>query len=94
VEAIALEPVDALTVTTLVDNVSDLLLTDEGPAKRPPLAQALRPSLPARFLDGGLTGDALRAEHGFSTAPRRCSSPRASRTRRWARSSPASSPIW
>jgi 7,8-dihydropterin-6-yl-methyl-4-(beta-D-ribofuranosyl)aminobenzene 5'-phosphate synthase len=66
VEAIALEPVDAQTVTTLVDNVSDLLLTDEGPAKRPPLAQALRPSLPARFLDGGLTGDALRAEHGFS----------------------------
>lgn len=65
-EAIALEPVDAVTVTTLVDNVSDLLLPDEGPAKRPPLAQAVRPDLPARFIDGGMTGDALRAEHGFS----------------------------
>ena len=65
-EAIALEPVDALTVTTLVDNVSDLLLPDEGPAKRPPLTDAVRPSVPARFLEGGRTGDALRAEHGFS----------------------------
>ena len=65
-EAISLEPVDAVTVTTLVDNVTDLLLADEGPAKRYPLARAVDPSLPARFLDGGLTGDALRAEHGFS----------------------------
>ncbi len=54
-EAIALQPVDALTVTTLIDNVTDLLLVDEGPAKRPPL-----------LLGGGPTGDALRAEHGFS----------------------------
>jgi 7,8-dihydropterin-6-yl-methyl-4-(beta-D-ribofuranosyl)aminobenzene 5'-phosphate synthase len=54
-EAIALEPVDALTVTTLVDNVTDLLLVDEGPAKRYPLARAV-----------DLPGDALRAEHGFS----------------------------
>ena len=54
-EAIALEPVDALTVTTLVDNVTDLLLVDEGPAKRFSLARAV-----------DLTGDALRAEHGFS----------------------------
>jgi hypothetical protein len=28
VEAIALEPVDGLTVTTLVDNVTDTLLSD------------------------------------------------------------------
>ncbi len=33
--AIALEPVDAITVTTLVDNVTDSLLADDGPAKRP-----------------------------------------------------------
>jgi 7,8-dihydropterin-6-yl-methyl-4-(beta-D-ribofuranosyl)aminobenzene 5'-phosphate synthase len=38
VEAIALEPVDSITVTTLVDNVTDMLLTDEGPAKRAPLS--------------------------------------------------------
>lgn len=52
-ETIAPEPVDALTVTTLVDNVSDILLVDEGPAKRAPFRLAT-------------TGNVLRAEHGFS----------------------------
>jgi 7,8-dihydropterin-6-yl-methyl-4-(beta-D-ribofuranosyl)aminobenzene 5'-phosphate synthase len=65
-EAIRLQPVDAVRVTTLVDNVTDLLLPDEGPATRQPLARALDPSVPARLLEGGRTGDALRAEHGFS----------------------------
>jgi 7,8-dihydropterin-6-yl-methyl-4-(beta-D-ribofuranosyl)aminobenzene 5'-phosphate synthase len=66
-EPIALEPVDAVTVTTLVDNVTDLLLGDQGPATRQTLAQALAPAVvAASFLEGGRTGDALRAEHGFS----------------------------
>ena len=52
-EPIAPEPVDSLTVTTLVDNVSDILLTDDGPARRAPFALAT-------------TGNVLRAEHGFS----------------------------
>lgn len=52
-EPIALEPVDAVTITTLVDNVTDILLADAGPAKRAPFALAT-------------TGNALRAEHGFS----------------------------
>jgi 7,8-dihydropterin-6-yl-methyl-4-(beta-D-ribofuranosyl)aminobenzene 5'-phosphate synthase len=65
-EPIALEPVDSLTVTTLVDNVTDMLLVDEGPAKRAPLELSAYPSMEARFLEGGRTGDALRAEHGFS----------------------------
>ena len=52
-ETIPLEPVDSLTVTTLVDNVTDLLLQDEGPARRASWGPAL-------------AGDALRAEHGFS----------------------------
>ena len=66
-EPIGLEPVDAVTVTTLVDNVTDLLLGDEGPATRRPLARTFDPPVvPARFLEGGRTGDALRAEHGFS----------------------------
>ena len=30
-ETIPPQPVDSLTVTTLVDNVTDLLLRDEGP---------------------------------------------------------------
>jgi 7,8-dihydropterin-6-yl-methyl-4-(beta-D-ribofuranosyl)aminobenzene 5'-phosphate synthase len=53
-EPIPLEPVDALTVTTLVDNVTDLLLVDDGPARRYPLTRAVN-------------GDVLRAEHGFSS---------------------------
>jgi 7,8-dihydropterin-6-yl-methyl-4-(beta-D-ribofuranosyl)aminobenzene 5'-phosphate synthase len=65
-ETIPLEPVDSLTITTLVDNVTDILLVDEGPARRAPLALAVAPTLPARFAEGGRTGDALRAEHGFS----------------------------
>jgi len=52
-EPIALEPVDAVTITTLVDNLSDALLADSGPAKRAPLALAT-------------AGKVLRAEHGFS----------------------------
>src|SRR5436190_22741407 len=63
-EAIPLQPVDALAVTTLVDNVTDSLLADQGPAKRPSIAAS--PRMPARFLAGGNTDDALRAEHGFS----------------------------
>jgi 7,8-dihydropterin-6-yl-methyl-4-(beta-D-ribofuranosyl)aminobenzene 5'-phosphate synthase len=52
-EQITLAPVDEVTVTTLVDNVSDILLADTGPAKRPPFKLAT-------------TDRVLRAEHGFS----------------------------
>jgi hypothetical protein len=38
--AIPLEPVDSVTITTLADNVSDILLQDQRPAKRPPLVGA------------------------------------------------------
>jgi mannose-1-phosphate guanylyltransferase/phosphomannomutase len=63
-ERIALEPVDALTVTSLVDNVTDSLLADQGPARRP--ATAAGPRLTARFMAGGESDDALQAEHGFA----------------------------
>jgi 7,8-dihydropterin-6-yl-methyl-4-(beta-D-ribofuranosyl)aminobenzene 5'-phosphate synthase len=63
---VPLEPVDSVTVTTLVDNVTDMLLQDQGPAKRPPLGGATAPRLPAAFLEGSETFDAPRAEHGFS----------------------------
>ena len=63
-EAIPLEPIDAITVTTLVDNVTDSLLADEGPAKRYPMAAT--PRMPATLFTGGDTDDALLAEHGFS----------------------------
>src|SRR5215208_3569989 len=63
-EPVPLEPVDALTITTLVDNVTDSLLADQGPAKRPSMTNS--PRMPARFTVAGDTDDALRAEHGFS----------------------------
>ena len=64
VEPIRLEPVDALAVTTLVDNVTDILLADEGPARRPPIGSG--PRVPASVLIDRETFDALRAEHGFA----------------------------
>ncbi|MFL5863082.1 MAG: MBL fold metallo-hydrolase [Solirubrobacteraceae bacterium] len=64
IERILLEPVDALAVTTLVDNVTDILLGDEGPARRPPIGAG--PRVPAPVLSDGEAFDALRAEHGFA----------------------------
>ena len=63
-EAIALRPVDAVAVTILVDNVTDSLLADQGPAVRPSMADA--PRVPVAILLGGDADDALRGEHGFS----------------------------
>ena len=41
-----LEPVDSVVVTTLMDNVTDVFMPDQGPARRPPPmsgAASLRP---------------------------------------------------
>lgn len=65
---ISLEPVDAVSITTLMDNVTDALALDRGPAKRAGgLASvgAEMPTLEAAFLDRPVA-DALLAEHGFS----------------------------
>ena len=64
--SIQLEPVESVTVTTLVDNVADYLLQNQGPAKRPPLGDPGAPRVPATFLEGGQVQEALLAEHGFS----------------------------
>jgi 7,8-dihydropterin-6-yl-methyl-4-(beta-D-ribofuranosyl)aminobenzene 5'-phosphate synthase len=60
---IALEPVDSVVVTTLMDNVTDTIMPDLGPARRfagqlPPrdCAVMTRPEVP----------EGLIAEHGFS----------------------------
>jgi 7,8-dihydropterin-6-yl-methyl-4-(beta-D-ribofuranosyl)aminobenzene 5'-phosphate synthase len=63
-DGIPLDPVDALTITTLVDNVTDSLLPDQGPAHRQPILGG--PRTPARFIEGGESDDALRGEHGFA----------------------------
>src|SRR4051794_33703266 len=61
-QTIPVLPVDSLTITTLVDNVTDILLVDEGPARRPPLGSG--PRVPAPVLQDRQAFDALRAEHG------------------------------
>jgi 7,8-dihydropterin-6-yl-methyl-4-(beta-D-ribofuranosyl)aminobenzene 5'-phosphate synthase len=67
VEQIALEPVDAVHLTTLMDNLSDMLLFDQGPAKRVGVISAARmPRLPEPLFEEGETIDGLHAEHGFS----------------------------
>src|SRR5688572_32015654 len=65
---VPLIPVDAVHVTTLMDNSSDVLLPDEGLVRRWGLAGTAGP-LPVVPDGMSLTGksvDFLRAEHGFS----------------------------
>ena len=64
VDPIALEPVDEVVVTTLVDNSYDGLMVDMGPAKRKPMGRT--PPVPARLFEEGTTVPGMLAEHGFS----------------------------
>src|SRR5437763_703900 len=59
-----LEPVDAVTVTTLMDNVTDIFMPDQGPARRPPGGSRAR--MPVSIMEDGDAPDPLLAEHGFS----------------------------
>jgi len=65
---VTLQPVDSVSITILIDNVSDALMIDSGPAKRVGLMSGggAAPRLPAPTLEGGETLDTLLAEHGFS----------------------------
>src|SRR6185312_14230998 len=67
-EVLPLEPVDELSVLTVCDNVMDMLLPDEGPAKRLPLGAMvqLAPPLEAPTILGGKAADVPLAQHGFS----------------------------
>ena len=66
----------------ICDNTMDLLLPDEGPARRLPLAGMGRrtPMLESPVLQDGKTPDAPLAQHGFpasastssSSSPRSC----------------------
>ena len=60
---IELEPVDSVIVTTLMDNVTDIFMPDQGPARR---VGPGGPQRPAAVMTGGHAPDALIAEHGFS----------------------------
>ncbi|HTW08302.1 MAG TPA: MBL fold metallo-hydrolase [Acidimicrobiales bacterium] len=59
-----LDPVDSVTVTTLMDNVTDIFMPDQGPAHRPLVGSGGR--RPAATMESGQAPDALLAEHGFS----------------------------
>jgi 7,8-dihydropterin-6-yl-methyl-4-(beta-D-ribofuranosyl)aminobenzene 5'-phosphate synthase len=63
-ETITLPEVDEVEVTSLVDNVTDALMTDQGPARRVTLGGG--PARPAATMTEGAVPDALVAEHGFS----------------------------
>ena len=58
-----LEPVDAVSITIVMDNFTDMLMADSGPARR--FAGRL-PSRDAPFMTGGQVAEPLIAEHGFS----------------------------
>ena len=66
-EVLALEPVDELSVLTVCDNVVDMLLPDQGPARRLSARGGQQiPMLDAPVLEGGKAIDAPLAQHGFS----------------------------
>jgi 7,8-dihydropterin-6-yl-methyl-4-(beta-D-ribofuranosyl)aminobenzene 5'-phosphate synthase len=64
VDPIALEPVDEVIVTTLMDNSYDALMGDTGPARRTSFPHL--PGVAAPQYVDGCTVPGLVAEHGFS----------------------------
>lgn len=62
--SIPIEPVESVTITTLVDNVTDMLALDKGPAKRPFLLDF--PRVPSPLFEDGWVPEPPIAEHGFS----------------------------
>jgi 7,8-dihydropterin-6-yl-methyl-4-(beta-D-ribofuranosyl)aminobenzene 5'-phosphate synthase len=65
-EVIPLEPVESLSVTTVCDNTTDILLTDQGSAHRFPGRGAKVLTVAAPTLEEGQVIDGPVAEHGFS----------------------------
>src|SRR5689334_24296764 len=61
-----LEPVDSVTVTTLMDNVTDAFMPDQGPARRPPLPIFHGGRRPAATMEGGDVPVVPLADGGFS----------------------------
>ncbi len=63
VDPIALEPVDSIEITTLVDNVFDGLLPSDGRTRRASIRAGV---VSAPQFEDGLTTRGMIAEHGFS----------------------------
>jgi 7,8-dihydropterin-6-yl-methyl-4-(beta-D-ribofuranosyl)aminobenzene 5'-phosphate synthase len=62
-QPITLQPVDSVEILSLMDNVTDVFMPDQGPARRSGPPQGHRRSL---VMAGEQTLDPLVAEHGFS----------------------------
>src|ERR1700754_3094143 len=63
VDPIALEPVDEVVITTLVDNVYDALLGGDDMIRRAPFGAG---PVQAPQFESGSTNTGMMAEHGFS----------------------------
>ena len=61
---VSLEPVDSVELISLMDNITDIFMPDQGPAKR--VGPAFGATRPAVLMEAGWAPDALIAEHGFS----------------------------
>jgi 7,8-dihydropterin-6-yl-methyl-4-(beta-D-ribofuranosyl)aminobenzene 5'-phosphate synthase len=61
---IVLDPVDSVVVTTLIDNVTDVFMPDQGPARR--VGPGSGPWRRSAVMEEAQVPDALVAEHGFS----------------------------
>jgi 7,8-dihydropterin-6-yl-methyl-4-(beta-D-ribofuranosyl)aminobenzene 5'-phosphate synthase len=61
-----LEPVDSVTVTTLMDNVTDAFIPDQGPARRPQLPVFNPGRQPAIHIEGDGVPEVPLADGGFS----------------------------
>jgi len=61
-QPITLEPVDSVEIVSLMDNVTDVFMPDQGPARRPGPPQRHRAS---SVMAGEPTLDSLIAEHGL-----------------------------
>ena len=61
---VPLEPVDSVELVSLIDNVTDAFMPDQGPASRS--GSSVRAQRPAALMADGWVPDALIAEHGFS----------------------------
>jgi 7,8-dihydropterin-6-yl-methyl-4-(beta-D-ribofuranosyl)aminobenzene 5'-phosphate synthase len=61
-----LEPVDSVTVTALMDNVTDAFMPDQGPAHRPPLPVFRAGREPAATMEDGGVPEVPLADGGFS----------------------------
>lgn len=65
-EVVPLEPVESVSIQTICDNTVDMLLRDEGPARRGPILGGATHFLPAPTMVDGKIADGPVAQHGFS----------------------------